>query len=204
MSGVLSGIKPVDAKIIDLLSDYELGKVCLANKYVNGICKDDNFWMNRTSRVFGPILGSIEELKTYKEDRNWKDFYQYLAILTNHKMETWLQMGIFDVKLIKELWDFTSDINSYKDEKMRIITYKIADYFMQKFIRTLVKDVRRQDEILAGISEEGLVSIKNLIQWTNRGTFTANYFTQEEREIMQKISFYGMRFNTPIMTIFTN
>lgn len=200
MSKVLSGVKPVDAKIIDLLSDYELGQVCLANKYVNEICKDDNFWMNRTIRVFGPILGSIEELRTYKENRTWKEFYQYLAKLTNHKMERWLQMDIFDVKLIKELTDFTSDLNSYENEKMRKITYKIAGYFMQKFIRTLVKDVRRQDEILEGISEEGLVSIKDLIQWTNRGTFTANYFTEAERKFLQKISFYGIHFNTPMMT----
>lgn len=33
----LTGNKNIDGKIIDLLSDYELGKVCLANKYVKEI-----------------------------------------------------------------------------------------------------------------------------------------------------------------------
>jgi hypothetical protein len=44
---VLSGNKDTDFIILQKLNDDELGKVCKVNKYVNSLCKDETFWMQR-------------------------------------------------------------------------------------------------------------------------------------------------------------
>jgi hypothetical protein len=82
----LTGIKDVDLKIISELDDYELGKVCSVNKYVHSLCKDENFWRNRTINLFitsEHVFKNVEKLNKFKGDRTWKNYYSYLLKYAN-------------------------------------------------------------------------------------------------------------------------
>ena len=74
---MLTGNKDVDYEILYKLSDYDLGNVCKVNQYSRDLCRNDNFWMNRTSKRFSPIFGTFEKLKEFKEQKNqtWRDYY---------------------------------------------------------------------------------------------------------------------------------
>ena len=74
----LTGAKDTDFLVLMELNDSELGKVCKANKYVNSLCNDPQFWANRIVKFF-PLSGEdIKKLKEYLDIRNNKDLYLYL------------------------------------------------------------------------------------------------------------------------------
>lgn len=47
MNQTLTGIRDVDLKILQELTDKELSVVCSVNKKVADLCNDESFWMNR-------------------------------------------------------------------------------------------------------------------------------------------------------------
>lgn len=78
---VLTGIKDVDLKIISSLNDYELGKVCSVNKYVNELCANENFWRNRTVDFFitkEKVYENLSQLNEFRGEKTWKKYYSYL------------------------------------------------------------------------------------------------------------------------------
>lgn len=76
----LTGIRDLDLEILKKLDDRELGKICLINKYFQGLCKNKDFWRNRTIGKFSKYLGNIEKLNRYREKLNltWKLYYTSL------------------------------------------------------------------------------------------------------------------------------
>ena len=71
-----TGDKNVDKLILLNVPDRDLAKVCRTNKYVASLCRDNNFWMNRVEKTFGPILGSLEFIReNYLGDNTWKQYY---------------------------------------------------------------------------------------------------------------------------------
>ena len=66
----LIGNKDVDIMFLNQLDDYELGKMCQVNKYVNSLC-DDNFWRNRTIRKYNVNPDAASKL-----NMNWKNYYK--------------------------------------------------------------------------------------------------------------------------------
>ena len=76
---MLTGNKDTDFIILNKLKDYELTQVCQANKYVNSLCNDDLFWMNRVLDRFGKYLGSSKNIReNYLNGRTWKEYYMYM------------------------------------------------------------------------------------------------------------------------------
>lgn len=70
----LTGNKDVDLLILDKLDDRSLFQYCDLGKgdeYVNRICNDEYFWMNRVRKTFGEVE------KT--EQRTWKNLYLNLV-----------------------------------------------------------------------------------------------------------------------------
>ena len=84
----LSGIKDVDIKIINQLNDHELGKVCQVNKYVNSLCKDETFWMNRTIDKFN--------LREKDSSYSWRDFYINLVMYKNTPGKGIMELSLED------------------------------------------------------------------------------------------------------------
>ena len=76
---MLTKNRDTDFIVLNQLKDYELTQVCQANKYVNSLCNDDIFWMNRVLDRFGIYLGSSEKIRTeYLTGRTWKEYYMWL------------------------------------------------------------------------------------------------------------------------------
>lgn len=80
----LTGFRGPDLTILSHFSDEELINVCATNKYINVLCQDDSFWMNRTVNKFGNILGTGEEIRQYiPAGTTWKDYYLWLSGMQN-------------------------------------------------------------------------------------------------------------------------
>ncbi len=76
----LSGIKDVDLKILSELNDRDLFSFCLADKAVNKMCKDENFWRNRFVSRFGQI----------EKPDNWRNYYlKVVSILDKYSKSPW-------------------------------------------------------------------------------------------------------------------
>lgn len=75
----LTGNKDTDILIINMLNDYELGKVCQANRYVNTICNDETFWRIRIYEKYGNRLKEFDvDISKYRKT-SWKDYYILLS-----------------------------------------------------------------------------------------------------------------------------
>jgi hypothetical protein len=74
---LLTGNKDTNLSILERLNDTDLANLCQVNREAKKLCNDENFWRNRLLNKFRE-LGSLEELKKYKGDRTWKQYYIYL------------------------------------------------------------------------------------------------------------------------------
>ena len=75
----LTGNKDADILIINMLNDYELGKVCQANRHVNAICNDEKFWRIRIYEKYGNRLREFDvDISKYRKT-SWKDYYVLLS-----------------------------------------------------------------------------------------------------------------------------
>lgn len=80
--------KDLDTLILLELNDEDLGKICSTSLHFRNICKDENFWRQRTIKRFGKYLGEIEKIKIYKEqmflisskNNTWIEYYKYLVV----------------------------------------------------------------------------------------------------------------------------
>lgn len=100
--------KDSDRIILQKLNDYELGKVCSVNKYVNSICNDDFFWLNRLLIVFNLSAKEVNNMKKYLGFNTYKELYKFLRT--------------FPVELFSRQKSIKIDrlyvINLFKEEKM--------------------------------------------------------------------------------------
>lgn len=73
----LTGIKDLDLEILKKMDDRELGKICLINRYFQELCKNEDFWRNRTVERFSEYLGNVEKINRHRERCNltWKLYY---------------------------------------------------------------------------------------------------------------------------------
>jgi hypothetical protein len=74
----LTGIKDIDLQIIQKLNDNELTKVCSVNKYINSLCDEEKFWLERILINF-KILNSQEskKMKLFLAF-SYKELYKFL------------------------------------------------------------------------------------------------------------------------------
>ena len=77
-----TGIKDLDLLTLSYLKDEDLLNMCLVNKYVNNLCKDENFWRNRTQNKFK----YASEVKN--PDKSWRNYYlQLISISSKNNIE---------------------------------------------------------------------------------------------------------------------
>ncbi len=78
-----TGLPATDILILAELSDRELIDTCAVNKYVNDICNNESFWLNRLLNKYGNRLGSGKEIreKYFSPGTTWKEYYLWLSNL---------------------------------------------------------------------------------------------------------------------------
>lgn len=75
---MLTGRRDTDFIILSKLNDRDLLSVCLINKYVNNLCKSENFWRNRFIAKW-----SKDDMKYKSDNKSWKHFYLLIVKYLN-------------------------------------------------------------------------------------------------------------------------
>ena len=101
----LSGIKDVDLKILQDLEDTDFEKVCAVNKYVNNLCNDETFWLNRFISKKNMTLEEIREIKNDGGDLKYKEIYWYLFIGNIYKNGFIKAIKTDNMVLFRRLWE---------------------------------------------------------------------------------------------------
>lgn len=77
----LTGLPATDLLILNELSDEDLIDTCAVNKYVNNLCNNDSFWLNRVIDRYGKKLGhgTVIRKKYIPDGTSWKEYYLWLS-----------------------------------------------------------------------------------------------------------------------------
>ena len=130
---ILTGNKDTDILVLMQLKDHELGPVCSANKYLNSICNDDKFWMNR-------IISNLE--RTCKEAKKSIPYFK-----ENDCSGIGENMGVF-----KDYFGFSTyrELNSYLQKFTKGMQYSIYSFVMSSdyYDKTINKIYRIQKDLL--------------------------------------------------------
>lgn len=80
-----TGLPSTDLIILSELDDSELINVCATNKYLNGLCNNESFWLRRTVDKFGNVLGTTREIhdQYIPQGTTWKEYYLWLSGLVS-------------------------------------------------------------------------------------------------------------------------
>lgn len=79
-----TGIRDIDFMILDKLNNKTMCSCSLVNKYINILCKEEIFWLNKYIKTFG------EEAKIYKpENMTWKDQFLKVKKDTSNVKDPW-------------------------------------------------------------------------------------------------------------------
>ena len=76
---MFTGNKDVDFLILNQLEDHDLVKISQINKYMNSLCQDECFWINRIEQVFKINSETRIKSKAFFEFNTWKELYIYFA-----------------------------------------------------------------------------------------------------------------------------
>lgn len=76
----LTGVKDIDLKILQTLSDIDLCNICSTNKRLYKICNEESFWLNRLLLKMSHPDNNIESINELRENKEitYKDLYIYL------------------------------------------------------------------------------------------------------------------------------
>jgi len=125
-----TGNTTVDVLILNNLTDAELIEGCRTNKYLNDLCNNESFWMNRTLQKF-PFLGTGREIyDNYIPARaGWKEYYIWLS-----------DMALVRSDQLEELANTTNRLDlkllaGYKRQDMSLMGYVIMSQELLNFFR---------------------------------------------------------------------
>ena len=81
LSSTFTGNPATDILILQELPDENLTSVCSVDNYINNLCNNESFWLNRTLDRYGDQLGSGIEIKEkyIPDGTSWKEYYIWLA-----------------------------------------------------------------------------------------------------------------------------
>lgn len=152
-----SGIKDVDMMILLNLTDYELTRVCQVNKYVNSICKDDNFWLKRILQTAQSSLESnleaysqyasavdvksvnrvdVDEARNFYGFGSYSEFYKFIVEAVDNLPQLIYYIIIFP-KLYPNVVKKLYRINSEKLPKW-IIYEDLIYYIKRKLLKNIL------------------------------------------------------------------
>jgi hypothetical protein len=72
-------IKDLDLEILSKMNDRELGRVCSTDTYFRKLCKNDDFWRNRTTKRFGKYFGDLIYHFQDTQIPTWREYYVLLV-----------------------------------------------------------------------------------------------------------------------------
>jgi hypothetical protein len=166
-----TGNKDIDLKILENLEDTDFPRVCEVNKYVNKLCQNDVFWLNRfllrkpfSKKELDNIRKNINKPVLYEErpsallkDISYRKLYEYLYLNTSDfqikqkQMEDIIKMdNIYLYKKFKHTYNFDINPKELADKGAKnIISYELFAFsdenskyeFIQEISKTLNIDM---------------------------------------------------------------
>ena len=81
LPSTFTGNAATDILILQQLPDEDLVSVCSLDNYINNLCNNESFWLNRTLNRYGDVLGSGLEIKEkyIPDGTSWKEYYIWLT-----------------------------------------------------------------------------------------------------------------------------
>ncbi|GAG69067.1 unnamed protein product, partial [marine sediment metagenome] len=128
-----TGNKSTDILILRELNDKSLISTCFSNAYLNEICNDEYFWMNRTLEKF-PFLGDAVQISQnyIPLGTTWKEYYMWLSDLATLDYVILYQSaygGIrMDIALLMDRVRYNKDIDDVvvSNEKIRNFLLRVS------------------------------------------------------------------------------
>ena len=170
-----TGVKDVDMLILMQLDDKSLFRTCKVNKYVNDLCKSENFWRNRLQNRFDVI--------TKPEDKTWKNYYVELAE---------------EEKGLNLYWSGRSRYNRRDEGGFRLDKklYKEKDDVL--IVANVYKNLKNTRDPVLGIYE---VKTKKLVSPLFNSPSSLKYFrSQQPDEFRQRIDLATFKIHRPLYT----
>ena len=128
----ISGIKDLDFKILMSLDDKELGNICQVNKYINSLCKDNIFWLNRIQLKFGRSVEDIKTITKFLKNRHY--IQTYIWIKEKDKiLENFFREIIFPIPI--NIW---MTLYERATGIVQSVEYS-QDYFIDPIIEKIIK-----------------------------------------------------------------
>ena len=88
---MLTGIKDLDLKILNLLDDKSLANTFKLNRYFRTLSRIESFWLNRSLQRWGKYLGDLKTIDKYRERafcHTWRTYYfsilKYIKKINNY------------------------------------------------------------------------------------------------------------------------
>lgn len=186
-----TGIKDVDMEILLKIDDRYLLNTCLTNKYINNICKDENFWRKRFFNKYGDVANKIVK----PEDRSWKDHYLQVLIYLDYftdKLEFLRRFKLGNKGILNSIYiDLWGKINT------NLYEWIVVNYYLLTFGNKLDIEVEKGNHITPFTLEnpEGI----SLSQIADK------VLSMYELEDNQLIEFHAFRIpNQPNMLIYAS
>ena len=174
----LSGIKDVDLKILSELNDRDLFSFCIADKHVNQMCKDENFWRNR----FFSRFGKVENPKT-----SWRKYYlRVISDLDRYSSNPWNFFNELSWMIGKTPNKIRSDVNNL-DFILSFKFLELGKNITLYFQRDRYEDVTVMKRVYKNEKDFSPEEILNLVY-----NFYQEPITEQEYEEMQAAEVHGI------------
>lgn len=171
-SKAFTGNPQVDMEILRRMSDEDLISVCLVNKYVNGLCNRESFWINKVINKYGAVLGSgVAIKKNYLNNGeiSWKDYYLWLSDVLNSPLPVRDHIAYFDnrddIRKLIGGRTLCSDMDPGKYQDLYQMLSKPLKFDL-KAPRPFTGNPTTDMEILKKLSDEDLVNVCRVNKYT--------------------------------------
>ena len=101
-----TGIRDVDLLILKELADEDLFTLCQVDKYINSLCNNENFWLNK-------LLKKYPDYKLLKMEATYKDIYKELFRLEKLKYDLKLKESIYNLRRIDPPLTFLNNLKEF-------------------------------------------------------------------------------------------
>ena len=116
-----TGIKDVDLLILKELDDEDLFSLCQVDKYINNLCNNESFWLNK-------LLKKYPDYKLLKMEATNKDIYKELYQLEKLKTEFNLKQSIYGLKYINLNDQYVKDLDELKEFPKYLTNLQTVEY----------------------------------------------------------------------------
>lgn len=145
MSNPFTGNKQADMLILQEVDDRELNVICQSgNRYVNSLCSDQTFYINRAVKRLGY---PIQQLRVLKGSYSWKELYYALA--RNSEDDTMRAIEKRNFELFKILSPYHATEYKYFEKAAKTGATDILNYL------TLRKGIDYIPNEYYGMSQDG-------------------------------------------------